>query len=121
MQRRIARRGYFTRHFACHPIDPIALECLSHVMAVEDLTDYVADYAINARLLAELARERHRFQREETRLALVGNPKTPSTVVLHYVRLLRRESLRRLADSRQCHPIARTVAQRVLEQRGWRS
>lgn len=114
IQRRVARRGYFLKHFVCHPVDPIALETLPHLAGLDSVAEYVAPYAINGRLIQELAKEKHLFQREDSRLALVANPKTPSHVVLSHIRFLRKDSLRKLADSRECNPVARNVAAKIL-------
>lgn len=114
IQRRVARLGYFMKHFVCHPKDPIALECLAHLRLLGDVTEYVQIPAINSRLLGDLAKERHLFRREEARYALVSNPKTPVHVIRHHIRLLRGDSLRKLAQNRHGNQFARTLAQNML-------
>jgi serine/threonine protein kinase len=114
IQRRVARLGHFLKHFVCHPLDPIAYECLPHLRILGDVTDYVTLYAINSRVLADLAKETHLFRREEARFALVANPKTPAHIVRHHVRLLRKDSLRRLSENRQGNSFARNLALHML-------
>jgi hypothetical protein len=114
IQRRVARLGYFLKHFACHPVDAIALECLNHLLGMESVTEYVANVAINARLLGELAKEKQLFLREDARYALVANPKTPTYIVRHHVRLLGKHNLRKLTDNRHCNQLARSIASLLL-------
>jgi hypothetical protein len=118
IQRRVARLGYFLKHFISHPVDAIALECLAHLLALESVTDYVTNVAINARLLGELAKEKQLFLREDARYALVANPKTPTYIVRHHVRLLGRHSLRKLTDNRHCNQLARSIASLMLGRLG---
>jgi serine/threonine protein kinase len=118
IQRRVARLGYFMKYFVCHPIDPIALECLAHLVVLQNVTDYVCVASINARLLAQLAKEKQLFLREDARYALAANPKTPAAIVHHYVRLLTRNSLRKLAETRQGNSLARTIAIHMLKKGG---
>jgi hypothetical protein len=114
VQRRLARRGHFLSRFICHPIDGIALECLSYLVARENVIEFVKSPNINARLLAELAKEKRLFQRDDARLALVSNPRTPANVVLQHIPLLRGYQLRELQRSRDANSVARAYAQRQL-------
>ncbi len=118
VQRLLARRGYFLQHFACHPLDPIALECLPHILHSEDLCGFLQIYAINARLLTEVSKENRLFREEQARYLLVANPKTSSFVVARYVSYLRSDLLRKLAQSPEVNPYARQLAKRHLDRRG---
>jgi len=114
VQRLLARRGYFLRHFITHPSDPIALECLPHLVCLENVASYVAVPAINAHLLQELAKESRLFQWEEPRYALVANPKTPGFVLMKFLSVLRRDSLKRLSLSHEVNQLARQMAIKML-------
>lgn len=118
IQRRIARKGHFLRHFVCHPVDPIALECLPHLLRLESVAPYISIFSINSRVLLELARDRRLFQWEEARFALVSNPKTPSSVVVQYISFLRRDNLKKLSESRESNQFARQFAAKLLARPG---
>jgi hypothetical protein len=114
IQRRIARKGHFLRHFVCHPVDPIALECLPHLLKLENVAPYVSIFSINSRVIIELSRDRRLFQTEEARMALASNPKTPASVVVQYISFLRRDNLRRLSESHEGNQFARQFAIKLL-------
>jgi serine/threonine protein kinase len=114
VQRKLARRGQFLRHFACHPLDPIALECLPHLLKGETVLPYIELYGINARLLGEVAKEKRLFQREEIRLALVQNPKTPAFVVMKHIGFLRKDSLKKLSESHDGNQLSRQYAAKMM-------
>ncbi len=115
VQRLLARRGHFLRHFTLHPRDVIAMECLPHLLGLENVTTYVATPSINGHLLAALAKEERLFQWEEPRFALVANPKAPGYVVMKFISYLRRDNLKRLATSHEGNQFSRQVARRLLE------
>jgi hypothetical protein len=54
---------------------------------------------------------------DEARFALVGNPKCAPPVVLKYIGYLRKDFLKKLADSRECNALARNTAERMLARR----
>lgn len=114
VQRKLARRGQFLRHFVCHPVDRIALECFPHLVRMENVGEFVGLAAINSKLLGDLAKEKRLFTREEARLALVANPKTPAFVVLKHIGFLRKDNLRKLAESRDVNPVSRQCALKLL-------
>jgi predicted Ser/Thr protein kinase len=114
VQRRIARSGTFLKHFSSHPVTAIAMECLPHLMKLEDITTHLENFSINRRLLEELAREKRFFRREGARYALLANPKTPVHIVSRYVRGLRKDFLRRLANSKDTNSNSRLYAERIL-------
>jgi len=114
IQRRLARGGHFLRHFVCHPIDIVALECLPHLLHLDNVGTYVEIYSINAKLLIEISKEKRLFQREESRFALVSNPKTPAYVVLKHLGFLRKDSLRKLSESHECNQLSRNYAIKML-------
>lgn len=117
VQRLIARRGLFPTYFCCHPVDPIALEVLRHLLRHEDLTTYLKLYRINRALLAEAAKESRFFQSENSRFLLVANPKTPPFIVAKYIDYLNQTSLKKLAASHECNPFSRHHAERILNKR----
>lgn len=114
VQRLLARRGYFLRHFVTHPNDTIALECFPHLQAMENVASFVGMPAINGHLLQELAKESRLFQWEEPRYALVANPKTPGFVLMNHLGSLRRDSLKRLSASHEVNQLARQMATKML-------
>ena len=114
VQRLLARRGHFTKHFVSHPVDLIALECIAHIRRLENVTPFVSIYSINTHLLAEIAKDKHLFRREDARFALVSNPKAPAYVVMNYINHVRKDLLTKLAASRECNQLARVQAQRIL-------
>lgn len=117
IQRKLARNGHFLKHFVCHPVDTIAMECLPHIKRLEDARTYLELYAINARLIGEISKEKNLFLGEESRFALVANPKTPAYVVLKYIGYLRRDNLKKLSESRECNQLSRNYAQKLLARR----
>lgn len=117
VQRLIARRGLFPAYFCCHPVDPIALEVLKHLLRQEDLTRYLKLYRINRTLLTEAAKESRFFQTENARFLLVANPKTPPFLVAKYIDYLNQTSLKKLAASHECNPFSRHHAERILNKR----
>lgn len=117
IQRRLARLGHFVRHFACHPVESIALECLPHVLAIGNGMSFAAMFGINVRLLAELSKEKRLWMTDESRYALVANPKCPPPIVLKYIGYLRKDYLKKLADSREVNALARNTAERMLARR----
>lgn len=117
IQRRLARAGHFIRHFACHPIEAIALECAPHIAALGNGMSFAVMPSINAKLLAAIAKEKHLWMTDEARFALVANPKTPPPIVLKYIGYLRRDLLTRLASSHECNSLARATAERMLARR----
>jgi hypothetical protein len=114
IQRHLARAGHFTRHFACHPIDAIAMECLPHLMKMETGRPIAEMNAVNSRLLAELGKVRRLFLNDDARAALVRNPKTPAYIVLKYIGFVRRDALKKIAESREGNSFAREYAKKML-------
>jgi hypothetical protein len=114
IQRKLARRGQYLRHFTCHPVDRIALETLPHLARMDGIAEFVAQAAINGKLLVEIAKERRLFGREEARMALCQNPKTPAFLVLKHIGFLRKDNLRKLAESREGNQLSRQYAQKLL-------
>ncbi len=117
VQRHLARRGYFLKHFSCHPVDPIALECLTHLRECEDISTYLKLFTLNGRLVVELSKEKRLFQLERNKYALVSNPKTPAFVIAKHIGFLRGDFLRALVNSRDCSPFARESAKRLIAKR----
>lgn len=117
VQRLLARRGHFQKHFACHPIDPIALECLPHLLLAEDIADFLKIHAINTRLLGEIAKEERLFHADHNKLLLVANPKTPPFIVAKHIGFLRLDSLKKLIHSHDCNRFAHDYALRLLAKR----
>lgn len=117
IQRMIARRGLFQTYFACHPKDPIAMEVLRYLLTRDDVSDFLKLFRINKSLLTEVAREARFFQSEHGKFYLVANPKTPAFVIARYIDYLNQSSLKKLAESRECNPFARSHAQRLLAKR----
>lgn len=114
VQRKLARNGYFLKFFVCHPIDRIALECFPHLVKLENIAPYLSMFAINTQLLLTLGKEKHLFQREDCRYALVANPKTPAHIVFNHLRMLRKDNLRKLAECRECNQVSRNHAAKML-------
>jgi hypothetical protein len=114
VQRKLARNGYFLKFFVCHPIDRIALECFPHLAKLENIAPYLSMFAINTQLLLTLGKEKHLFQREDCRYALVANPKTPAHIVFNHLRMLRKDNLRKLAECRECNQVSRNHAAKML-------
>jgi hypothetical protein len=114
VQRRLARRGYFLKFFVCHPKDPIALECLRHLLLRENVIEFVRIPSINARLLHELGKEQNLFREDQARFALVANPKTQANIVLSHIRFLGSHYLRKLAQAREYNQVARDIAIKLL-------
>ncbi len=115
IQRHLARAGHFTRHFACHPIDAIAMECLPHLMKMETGRPIAEMNAVNSRLLAELGKVRRLFLNDDARAALVRNPKTPAYIVMKYIGFVRRDALKKIAESREGNSFAREYAKKALK------
>lgn len=117
IQRLLARRGHFAAHFACHPIDPIALECLSHILRCENVGKYLELYKINSKLLHEISKETRFFRDERSKLLLVSNPKTSQVTVARYISFLRNDHLNKVLNSRDGNQLARKYAERILKRR----
>ena len=117
IQRRLANRGHFLKYFVCHPVDPIAMECLRHLVTQESIIDYVSMPSINGRLLVELAKESRLFRWDEARYALVANPKTPSYVVVKHISYLRGDSLKKLSKSYEANQFSRQFAVKLLDRK----
>jgi uncharacterized protein YeeX (DUF496 family) len=117
VQRRLAKRGYFLNFFVCHPIDPIALECLSHLLIREDVIEFVRIASINAKLLSELSKEQKLFRDDIARYVLVANPKTQANVVLNHINHLKSYQLRKLAHSKESNRVAQSLAKNLLLKR----
>lgn len=118
VQRMLARRGLFLRFFSCHPIDPIALECLKHLIRREEVIDYLKLFAINGRLLSYLAEERRLFESDVSKFHLLANPRCPLHIVARYLGFLTNESLVKLFQGREYNSFSRQQAERLLAQRG---
>lgn len=118
VQRLLARRGHFQRHFACHPIDPIALECLRHILIRENISDFLELYGINGKLLHEITKESRFFRDEQFKYLLVSNPKASAVTVARYLSFLRNDFLTKVANSRDCNQVARALAEKILKRRG---
>ncbi len=118
VQRMLARRGLFLRFFCCHPIDPIALECLKHLARREEIIDFLKLFAINTRLLGHLAEERRLFESDAAKFHLLANPRCPLHIVARYLGFLTNESLIKLFEGREFNTFSRQQAERLLTQRG---
>jgi hypothetical protein len=117
VQRRLARRGYFLDHFISHPKDIIALECLTHILKRKDPVEFAKNHSINSQLLHELAKEQNLFMGDDARYALVSNPKTHANIVLNHMRFLKYHQLKKLAQSKECNPLAQDIAKKLLSRR----
>lgn len=117
VQRRLARRGYFLEHFFSHPLDIIALECLTHILKRKDPVEFVKNHSINSQLLHELGKEQDLFLGDDARFALVSNPKTHTNVVLNHMNFLKFHHLRKLAQSKDSNPLAQDIAKKILSRR----
>ncbi len=87
-------------------------------MIGEDVAGFLKLAGLNARLLAELAKEERLYQNENNKYLLVANPKTPPFIVAKHIGYLRGDSLHKLVHSRDCNRFAHDYATRLLEKRG---
>lgn len=117
-QRVLARRGLFLRHFCCHVVDAIALECLPHLLRRSEVIDFLKLTTINNRLMALLAEEKQLFDSDAAKFFLLANPRCPYHIIGKYMGYLTSESLNKLAQGFLYNTFARKQAERLLAQRG---
>ena len=78
------------------------METLPFLAARESVTEYIKTPGINSRVLAELAKDKRLFRRDDARLALVSHPKTAArhTLALSILRAIPSPSL--CSTARSC-------------------
>ena len=119
VQRLLARRGLYLRHFCSHASDAVALECFPHLLLRRDeVVEFLKILTINARLLAQLAEEKHLYESDAAKFFLLANPRCPFHIIGKYMGYLTSESLTKLAQGYLYNTFARKQAERLLEQRG---
>lgn len=118
VQRILAKRGLFLRHFCSHAVDAVALECFPHLMRREDTVEFLKILTINARLIAQLAEEKQLYESDSAKFFLIANPRCPYHIIGKYLGYLSSESLTKLTQGYLFNNFARKQAERLLEQRG---
>lgn len=118
VQRTLARRGLFVRHFCTHQADAVALECFPHLMRRPDVLEFLKIVNINARLMAQLAEEKQLYESDSAKFFLLANPRCPFHIIGKYMGYLTSESLTKLSQGFLYNNFARKQAERLLEQRG---
>ena len=118
VQRELARRGHFLRHFCCHQVDAVAVEVFPQLLRRDDIVEFLKILTINPRLLAQLAEEKQLFESDAAKFFLLANPRCPFHIIGKYMGYLTSESLTKLAQGYLYNNFARKQAERLLEQRG---
>lgn len=118
VQRTLARRGLFVRHFCSHPVDAVAVECFPHLLRRDDVLEFLKIVNINARLMAQLAEEKQLYESDSAKFFLLANPRCPFHIIGKYMGYLSSESLTKLSQGYLYNTFARKQAERLLEQRG---
>jgi hypothetical protein len=118
LQRTLARRGLFLRHFSCHPVDGVAAECFPHLVRHREVIEFLKAPSINTRLMAQLAEEKQLYESDAAKFFLIANPRCPYHIISKYLGYLSSESLAKLSQGYLYGSFARKAAERLLEQRG---
>lgn len=115
VQRKLARGGYFLAYFVCHPNERVAMETVPHLLKREEVVSILKLAKIHRSVLLQLVREERFFRKEEARLALLSNPKTPAFVARKFLPFLARAQLKLLAQSKQISAEVRQLAAQYLK------
>jgi len=115
IQRKLAREGHFTNYFVCHPNERVALETLRHILKREDIFTLLKMPKIHRAVLVQLVKEERFFRKEEARIALLQNPKTPAFVARKYVPFLTRAQVKQLAANKAIGTEVRHLAAQYLK------
>jgi serine/threonine-protein kinase len=110
LQRKLARDGHFLPYFVCHAVEGLARETLPHLLRLDDVTRFLRLPRIHRAVLVELSKRRRFFRKDEPRLALLHNPKTPAPVARPFLPILSLAQLRRLAQDRSASAEVRQLA-----------
>lgn len=111
VQRKLAREGHFIERFMTHPVDKVALETLPHLMRREDVARILRVPTIHRSVITELAKVRRLFRKDQARLALLQNPKTPANVARIYLPLLPHAQVQNLSRNKHISEDVRALAQ----------
>lgn len=115
IQRRLARAGHFLSYFVCHPNERVALETVPHFLKREDIVGVLKLAKIHRAVLLQLVREERFFRKEEARVALLSNPKTPAFVARKYIAFLARAQLKAMSTNKQIGAEVRQLAGQYLK------
>jgi serine/threonine protein kinase len=115
IQRKLARTGHFLTYFVAHTNERIAMETVPHLLKREDITPFFKIVKIHRSVLVELVKEERLFRREEPRLALLNNPKTPAYLARRYIPSISKAYLKQLARSRHISAEVRQLATGYLK------
>ncbi|MFO0728330.1 MAG: serine/threonine-protein kinase [Myxococcota bacterium] len=118
IQRKLARRGHLLSYFVTHPNDRVALETVQHLLRREEVVSFLRLPKIHKLVLIALSKEDRFFRREEPRIALLQNPKTPAHVARRFVPFLSNAQLKQLVQNRHLSSEVRLVAGAVLKKKG---
>lgn len=111
VQRKLAREGHFVERFMTHPVDKVALETLPHLLRREDVARILRVPTIHRSVITELAKVRRLFRKDQARLALLQNPKTPANVARIYLPLLPHAQVQNLSRNKHISEDVRALAQ----------
>ncbi len=115
IQRRLARAGHFLSYFVCHPNERVALETVPHFLKREEIVGVLKLPKIHRAVLLQLVREERFFRKEEARIALLSNPKTPAFVARKYLAFLARAQLKAMSTNKAIGAEVRQLAGQYLK------
>lgn len=118
IQRKLARKGHLLSYFITHPNDRVALETVPHLMRREEVVAFLRLPKIHKLVLVALSKEDRFFRKEEPRMVLLQNPKTPAHVARRFVGFMSSGQLKLLVQNRHLSSEVRSVAAAVLKKRG---
>ncbi len=114
IQRRLARLGRFLEVFVRHPRDPIAMECLPHLLLRGSIVDILEMHDVNRTLLDRLSMSGGYYRSELSRLALCRNPRVSGRALAENIGKLSLASLARLSRDHAASAQARKTANEAL-------
>ena len=114
IQRKLAREGHFLTYFVSHANDRVARETLPHLFRLDDVTPYLRIATIHRIVLTELAKRKRFFRKDQPKIALLQNPKTPAIIARVFLPLVSSDQLRLLSINKHINPDVRRLITTAL-------
>jgi len=84
----------------------------------EDVLSYATNRSLSDEVVNQISLKREWLQNYKIKLALIKNPKTPSTVSLKLLNHILEKDLRNIAKDKNVNPLVSRQALRVLGKQG---
>jgi serine/threonine protein kinase len=114
IQRKLAREGHFLTYFVSHSNDRVARETLPHLFRLDDVTPFLRIATIHRIVLTELAKRKRFFRKDQPKIALLQNPKTPAIIARVFLPLVSSDQLRLLSTNKHINPDVRRLITTAL-------